>query len=139
MQATLGINSPCNFTARPVFWPDFPYAKGAHNIPVVIVAVKLDADRFLVIPYARGAHNIHVGTMVVKLDAERPLDVIRVSIHYATASTLRQDKPHTRSHKAYQQLLCAMCRQCSTHPQPHITKQTSTGLLSAAFRQRGHV
>ncbi|KAA6424772.1 MAG: hypothetical protein FRX49_05439 [Trebouxia sp. A1-2] len=45
------------------------------------------ADRFLVIPYARGAHNIHVGTMVVKLDAERPLDVIRHSGSEAMSET----------------------------------------------------
>ena len=133
------VHPPCSFTACSVFQPYFPYAKGAHNIPVVTVAIKLDADRVLDFPYAEGAHAIHVVTMVVKLDAERALDVTCASVQFMSASILRQDSLHTRSHTAYQQLLCAMCRQCSTHPQPHVIKQTGSGSLSAAFRQRGHV
>jgi len=103
------------------------------------MAVKLDADRALDFPYAKGAHIMHVVTMAVKLDAERALDVIPVSIQCMSASILRQDSLHTRQHTVYQQLLCVLCRQCSTHPQPHVTKQTGSGSLSAAFRQGGHV
>ncbi len=137
------VHPPCKFTVWSLFWPYFPYAKGAHNIPVVTVAVKLDADRVLDrvldFPYPEGAHIIHVVTMAVRLDADKAPDVTCASVQCMSVSILRQDSLHTRSHTVYQQLLCAMCRQCSTHPQPHITKQTGNGSLSAAFRQQGHV
>ena len=78
-------------------------------------------------------------TIADKLDAERAPDVTCTSVQCMSFSILGQDRLHTTQQTVYHQLLCAMCRRCSTCPQPHITKQTGNELLSAASRQRGHV